>query len=81
MSKLREIKTLFATKETIGQQIRELRENKGWTQAWLAEMTDVTDVYISLVERGKRTPSIEVQRAIQYWLHNDCVCPTCGRKI
>lgn len=36
----------------IGQRIKEVRREKGWSQERLSEEIDVTTVYISRVERG-----------------------------
>jgi transcriptional regulator with XRE-family HTH domain len=44
---------------SIGKTIRMLRKNKGLTQEQLAELTGHHPVYISQVERGVKTPSME----------------------
>ena len=43
----------------IGKTIKMLRKNKGLTQEQLAEATGHHPVYISQVERGAKTPSID----------------------
>ncbi|MEW6685796.1 MAG: helix-turn-helix transcriptional regulator [Candidatus Edwardsbacteria bacterium] len=43
----------------IGKQIRTIRKEAKKTQADLAEATGLSDNYIALLERGKRSPSIE----------------------
>lgn len=40
----------------IHENIKNLREQAGWTQAELAKMVGVTEKYISAMENGKRTP-------------------------
>ena len=64
-----------------GKLIKDLRIQANMTQAQLAKNIDVSDVYISLIEQGKRFPSMEIQRAIQHWLHNHCFCPYCKRRL
>ena len=44
----------------IGKRIQEVRTDKKISQAMLAELTDISDVYMSNLETGKRTPSLEV---------------------
>jgi DNA-binding XRE family transcriptional regulator len=61
--------------------LKEKRERREITQSELAEMIGVTDVYISLIERDKRTPSIEVIKKLNSVIGTPRVCPTCGRKI
>ncbi len=41
--------------------IRTARENRGWTQAELAEKMEVTQSTISFWERGVETPTLENQ--------------------
>lgn len=43
----------------IGNRIRIVRKRKGITQAQLAELTDRSPVYISYLENGAKTPSLE----------------------
>ncbi|MBJ8113077.1 helix-turn-helix transcriptional regulator [Bacillus cereus group sp. N6] len=43
----------------IGEEIRSLRKSKGLTLMQVAEMTDVSQPYLSHVETGKRNPSPE----------------------
>ncbi|WP_226833140.1 helix-turn-helix domain-containing protein [Acidithiobacillus ferridurans] len=45
-------------KELIGRRIRDLRKRCGYTQAMLAEKTDLSIEFISRVERGKHIPSL-----------------------
>jgi len=44
--------------EKLGRSIKASRKAAGLTQAKLAEMTDLSDNFIALVERGQRSPSI-----------------------
>ncbi|MEI8129130.1 MAG: helix-turn-helix transcriptional regulator [bacterium] len=43
----------------IKENIKMLRENLNISQEKLSELADVSTDYISLIERGKRTPSIK----------------------
>ena len=43
----------------MGQQIKKKRLEKNWRQEDLAEQTDLTATYISLIERGKKCPTLE----------------------
>lgn len=42
----------------MGQQIKKKRLEKNWRQEDLAEQTDLTATYISLIERGKKCPTL-----------------------
>jgi transcriptional regulator with XRE-family HTH domain len=44
---------------TIGEKIRKLRKEKGWSQNQLAQKIDINTRNISLYESGKATPSSE----------------------
>ncbi|MBO6088633.1 helix-turn-helix transcriptional regulator [bacterium] len=39
--------------------IKKFRLEKGYSQAKFAELTNLSEDYISLIENGKRTPSIK----------------------
>ncbi len=43
----------------IYQNIKKLRLEKGYSQAKFAELTGLSEDYISLIENGKRTPSLK----------------------
>ena len=45
--------------KSVGQRIKEVRKANGLTQAELADMTGLTENYISYIECGKRAPSFE----------------------
>jgi transcriptional regulator with XRE-family HTH domain len=49
-----------AARQQLGSKLRELRVAKGLTQEGLAEAIGKTVEHISLVERGKRSPSFEI---------------------
>ena len=51
-------------REALGKRIREARKLKNMTQAKLAEIIGITDVYISEIERGNKMPSIPLFIAI-----------------
>lgn len=48
-----------STVTKIKENIKFFRENLNLSQDKLSEMADVSSDYISLIERGKRTPSIK----------------------
>jgi XRE family transcriptional regulator, regulator of sulfur utilization len=43
----------------IGARIRVLRQRRGWTLEKLAVELDVTNGYVSMLERGRRRPSVK----------------------
>ncbi len=45
-----------------GKAVRQLRKNKRVTQVWLAKQMGMTSSYISLVEGGKKAPSLKFLR-------------------
>jgi transcriptional regulator with XRE-family HTH domain len=47
------------TRELLGARIKELRKQKGLTQEQLAERVDLAARYISLIEVGRSSPSLE----------------------
>lgn len=46
-------------KQIVGQRIRELREEKGWSQEKLAEQADLDRTYIGRIERGEKNIGLE----------------------
>lgn len=47
------------TKQLLGARIKELRKSRGMTQDQLAERVDLATRYISLIEVGRSSPSLE----------------------
>lgn len=47
-------------RKSIGQRIQTYREAAGMSQDELAETLELSTIYISTIERGVRTPSLEV---------------------
>ena len=43
-----------------GKRVRELRNERGWSQEKLAERASLHWTYVSAVERGLRTPGLDV---------------------
>jgi len=46
--------------ETFGLVLRQVRQDKGLTQERLGELAELHRTYISLLERGQRTPTLDV---------------------
>lgn len=46
-------------KKILGNRIRTLRKESGYSQEDLADLTDFHRTYIGMVERGERNPSLE----------------------
>ena len=44
--------------QQFSQALRQLREERGWSQEQLAERADLNRSYLGEVERGRATPSI-----------------------
>lgn len=44
----------------LGQNVRKLREKKGWTQDELSEQADIHISYVGQIERGLRYPSLKI---------------------
>lgn len=49
---------------SVGDNIRFLREEKGMSQAWLAERAGITQAMLCQVERGTKNPSLQVAAGI-----------------
>ena len=47
-------------KLTMGDRVQDTRKNRGLTQEQLAEKIDITVEYMSQIERGLKTPSMQV---------------------
>jgi len=48
----------------LGNRIRALRQERGWTQVEMAEMLGVDRSYLSEIETGKKDPSLRVLKTI-----------------
>ena len=46
--------------EAFGRILRQVRQDKGLTQERLGELAELHRTYISLLERGLRTPTLDV---------------------
>ena len=44
---------------SLGTNIKAARKKKGYTQAWLSERIDVSPSYVSYIENGKKSLSLE----------------------
>ena len=53
-----------STRETLGEFLRTQRRIAGLSLRQLADITSVSNAYLSQIERGKHKPSIEVLRAV-----------------
>jgi len=47
-------------RQVLGNNVRRLREDKGWSQDKLSEESGLHRTYISGIERGIRNPTIEI---------------------
>lgn len=47
-----------------GQQVRELRTERGWSQAELAEAAGTSEEWVRKIERGAKSPSFDTVEAI-----------------
>jgi transcriptional regulator with XRE-family HTH domain len=50
--------------ERFGQVVRAARERQGVSQEKLAELAEIDRTYVSMIERGKRQPTLEVASRI-----------------
>lgn len=48
----------------LGDNIRSLRTNKGWTQVYLADRLQITAPFLAQIESGKRGTSLELVESI-----------------
>ncbi|MGA7750782.1 MAG: helix-turn-helix transcriptional regulator [Gallionella sp.] len=49
---------------SLGNNVRRIRESKGWSQDKLSEESGLHRTYISGIERGVRNPTIEIVQEI-----------------
>ena len=47
-------------KAALGNRLKDARIRKGYTQQVLAEKIDIADMYLSEIERGVKTPSLNI---------------------
>ena len=55
---------LQSAKRALGRRIRELRQEKGWSQTAFASMCRIDPSYVSRIERGEMNPRCSVLQAI-----------------
>ena len=48
----------------LGNRVRSLRRDRGWTQVEMAEMLGVDRSYLSEIENGKKDPSLRVLKTL-----------------
>lgn len=53
----------------LGNRVRSLRRERGWTQVEMAEMLGVDRSYLSEIETGKKDPSLRVLKTIADGFH------------
>jgi transcriptional regulator with XRE-family HTH domain len=58
-------------KEKFGTKVKELREQKGFSIEFLANISNVDRTYISDIEKGKRNVSIQIMEKIILALDSD----------
>ena len=51
-------------KTILGDNIRSLRTNKGWTQVYLSDCLQITAPFLAQIESGKRGMSLELIEAV-----------------
>ena len=51
-------------KKILGDNIRQLRNSKGWTQVYLADRLEITSSFLTMVESGQRGVSLELVERI-----------------
>lgn len=59
---------MASLQQQIGSRIKELRQLKGYTQAELAELVDISTNYIGYIERGRRTLSLQTLERLAHTL-------------
>ena len=61
----------FSDSSFISENIKSLRKKLGWSQEFLAEKTGVSAPYITQIEVGKRTPSLDIVEKLAFALGVD----------
>lgn len=51
-------------RRALGAAVRQLRQERGWTQEELAEAAGLHMTYVSDLERGSRTPGLAIQKRV-----------------
>jgi len=59
---------MASLQQQIGSRIKELRQLKGYTQAELAELVDLSTNYVGYLERGQRTVSLQTLEQLAHTL-------------
>lgn len=59
---------MASLQQQIGSRIKELRQLKGYTQAELAELVDLSTNYVGYIERGERTVSLQTLEQLAHTL-------------
>lgn len=59
---------MASLQQQIGARIKDLRQLKGYTQAELAELVDLSTNYVGYLERGERTVSLQVLERLAHTL-------------
>lgn|GEM_PF-4520286 len=68
-------------KQMYGEQVKGARTAKGITQAQLAEQAGASLTYISMIEQGRRYPSLVMKWRIYNVLGVEVECPACGTML
>lgn len=55
---------LQSAKRALGKRIRELRQEKGWSQTAFASMCSIDPSYVSRIEQGEMNPRYSVLQTI-----------------
>ncbi|NCR78306.1 MAG: helix-turn-helix transcriptional regulator [Microcystis aeruginosa K13-06] len=54
--------------QILGRELQRYRQEKGWSQEYLAEVTGLHRTYISQLERGLKSPSVRVLSHRKFWV-------------
>ena len=50
-------------------QLKEHIKSKGLKKIWVAEQLGITNVYLSLILKGDKTPSLDLERKIKEFIN------------